>query len=283
MSVYAQSSKSIEFMRKMRPSRVLKKLRSGEVVSCFKLNLGDARVAEIAAIAGIDCLWPDMEHVPNGIGEIERMIWAAKGHDTDVLVRVPRGSYSHYIRPLEMDAAGIMVPHCMGLEDAKCVVRMTRFQPLGMRPVDGGNADGAYCAIDFNEYLKSANNERFLVLQIEDPEPLEELDAIAALPGVDMLFFGPGDFSHAIGAPGVWDHPKLVDARKRVAETAVKHGKFAGTVGSAADLEDLIELGYRFISIGADVVALTQYCNSIAKAFAGVEASSDKAGGIYGR
>lgn len=267
-------------MRKMRPSRVLKKLRAGEVVSCFKLNLCDARVVEIAAMAGIDCLWTDMEHVPNGIGEIERMIWAAKAHDTDVLVRVARGSYSHYIRPLEMDAAGIMVPHCMGLEDAKKVVRMTRFQPIGMRPVDGGNADGAYCAIDFNDYLTSANDERFVILQIEDPEPLEELDAIAALPGVDMLFFGPGDFSHAIGAPGVWDDPRLLDARKRVAETAIKHGKFAGTVGSAANLSDFIGMGYRFISVGADVVGLTQYCNNVAAAFNGI---SQQAQSIYSK
>jgi 4-hydroxy-2-oxoheptanedioate aldolase len=270
-------------MRKMRSSRVLKKLRAGEVVSCFKLNLSDARVAEIAAMSGIDCLWTDMEHVPNGIADIERMIWAAKAHDTDVLVRVARGSYSHYIRPLEMDAAGIMVPHCMSLADAKSVVRMTRFQPIGMRPVDGGNADGAYCAIDFNDYLATANDERFVILQIEDPEPLEELDAIAALPGVDMLFFGPGDFSHAIGAAGVWDDPRLLDARKRVAQAAIKHGKFAGTVGSAANLPNLIELGYRFISVGADVVGLTQYCNSVVNAFAGIESPRVKVEGIYGK
>lgn len=270
-------------MRKMRTSRVLKKLRAGEVVSCFKLNLSDARVAEIAAMSGIDCLWTDMEHVPNGIGDIEPMIWAAKAHDTDVVVRVARGSYSHYIRPLEMDAAGIMVPHCMGLEDAKSVIRMTRFQPIGMRPVDGGNADGAYCAIDFKEYLASANDERFIILQIEDPEPLEELDEIAALPGVDMLFFGPGDFSHAIGAPADWNHPRLINARQRVAESAIKHGKFAGTVGSAANLSELTDLGYRFISIGGDVVGLTQYCQSIAKTFAGLKKTESEVQSLYGR
>lgn len=270
-------------MRKMRPSRVLKKLRAGEVVSCFKLNLCDARVAEIAAMAGIDCLWTDMEHVPNGICEIESMIWAAKAHDTDVLVRVARGSYSDYIRPLEMDAAGIMVPHCMSLADAKSVVRMTRFQPIGRRPVDGGNADGAYCGIVFTDYVSSANDERFIILQIEDPEPLEELDAIAALPGVDMLFFGPGDFSHAIGAPGVWDHPRLLDARKRVAETAIKHDKFAGTVGSTASLPDLIAMGYRFISVGADVVGLAQYCSSIVSAFDGANQVCPESQTIYGR
>lgn len=251
----------------MRPSRTLAKLRSGGIASCFKLNLADARAVEIAALAGFDCLWTDMEHVPNDLSVIEKGIWAAKAHDADVLVRVPRGSYSDYIRPLEMDAAGVMVPHVMSLADAQSVVRMTRFHPLGRRPVDGGNADGAYCDIEFVEYLKQANEQRFVIVQIEDPEPMAVLDEIAVLPGIDMLFFGPGDFSHGIGAPGQWDHPQLLDARRRVAEVALAHGKFAGTVASPGNLDELIALGYRFISMGADVVGLSQYCKSVMAEF----------------
>jgi 4-hydroxy-2-oxoheptanedioate aldolase len=144
---------------------------------------------------------------------------------------------------------------------------MTRFHPIGRRPVDGGNADGAYCNIEFVDYLKQANEQRFVVVQIEDPEPLAELDAIAALPGIDMLFFGPGDFSHSIGAPGVWDHPQLVAARCRVAATARAHGKFAGTVASPANRQELQEMGYRFLSMGADVVGLSQYCQTIMAEF----------------
>lgn len=254
--------------KNMRPSRTLAKLRSGGIASCFKLNLSDARAVEIAALAGFDCLWTDMEHVPNDLSVIEKGVWAAKAHDADVLVRVSRGGYSDAIRPLEMDAAGIMVPHVMSLADAQAVVRMTRFHPLGRRPVDGGNADGAYCGTDFGDYLKQANEQRFVVVQIEDPEPLAELDAIAALPGIDMLFFGPGDFSQGIGAPGQWDHPKLLEARRRVAAAASSHGKFAGTVASPANLDELVALGYRFLSMGADVVGLSQYCNALMAEFA---------------
>lgn len=252
----------------MRPSRTLAKLRSGGIASCFKLNLADARAVEIAALAGFDCLWTDCEHVPNDLSVIEKGIWAAKAHDTDVLVRVSRGGYSDAIRPLEMDAAGIMVPHVMSLSDAQAVVRMTRFHPLGRRPVDGGNADGSYCGVDFVDYLRQANEQRFVVVQIEDPEPLAELDAIAALPGIDMLFFGPGDFSQGIGAPGQWDHPKLLEARRRVADAALSHGKFAGTVASPANLDELVAQGYRFLSMGADVVGLSQYCNALMAEFA---------------
>ena len=251
-------------MSVLRRSRVLAQLRAGEVAICFKMNLSDVRVAEIVAMAGFDTLWVDAEHVPNDWSAIEAQIYAAKAFDVDVMVRVERGSYSGYIKPLEMDAAGLMVPHVMSLDDARQVVRMTRFHPIGRRPVDGGNSDGGFCQVDFVEYLRLANAERFLCLQIEDPEALADADAIAALDGVDMLFFGPGDFSHGLGAPGVWDHPELLAARKHVAQVCREHGKFAGTVGSPENLAELVELGYRFVSMGADVVALSAYSHDIA-------------------
>ncbi|NLC83018.1 MAG: aldolase [Lentisphaerae bacterium] len=253
---------------RMRPSRTLAKLRAGGIASCFKLNLADARAAEIAALAGFDCLWTDREHVPNDLSAVEACIWAAKAHDTDVIVRVSRGGYSDYIRPLELDAAGIMVPHVMSLADAQNVVRMTRFHPVGRRPVDGGNADGAYCGVAFNDYLLQANEQRMVIVQIEDPEPLDDLDAIAALDGIDMLFFGPGDFSQGIGAPGEWTHPRLLEARRRVAEAALAHGKFAGTVAGPDQIDAWVDMGYRFLSVGADVVGLSQYCGTLMAAFA---------------
>ncbi len=251
----------------MRESRVLRKLRAGETVSCLKINLSDPRVAEIAALSGFDCIWTDQEHIGQDWSILAANVWATKSHDADLLVRVARGSYSDYIRPLELDATGIMVPHVMSLNDARKVVDTVRFHPLGRRPIDGGNTDGAYTAIDFNDYLVQANEQRFVILQIEDPEPLEELDAIAALPGYDMLFFGPGDFSQGIGAPGEWNHPKLTETRRKVAEAALKHGKFAGTVGGPGNLKELVGMGYRFVSIGADVVGLKNYCLDLASAF----------------
>ena len=79
---------------------------------------------------------------------------------------------------------------------------MTRFHPLGRRAVDGGNPDGRYCQIPVDEYMAHSNSERLLIFQIESPEALENVEAIAAVPGYEMLLFGPGDFSHLIGKPG---------------------------------------------------------------------------------
>ena len=252
----------------MRKSRVLRQMRNGKVATCTKLNLSDSRAAEIAAMFGFDCIWIDMEHVPNNMKDVEDTVRAAKIYDVDVLTRVSKGCYSDIVRPLEGDSTGVMVPHLMSLEEAKQIVYNTKFHPIGRRPLDGGNADGAYCMVDALDYIKQANEERFTVVQIEDPEPLAELEEICALPGIDMIFFGPADFSQGIGAPCSAD-PRIDETRRLVAATARKHGKFAGTVGGVGNFDDLVKMGYTFISVGADVVALCNYFKEIVEKISG--------------
>lgn len=250
----------------MRKSRVLRKIRNGEVAVCTKLNLADPRVAELAAMSGFDCLWIDHEHVPMDFSSMENLIRAAKLYDCDIMTRVSRGGYSDLIRPLEADSAGIMVPHLMSLKEAKEIVYYTKFHPIGRRPLDGGNMDGKFCLVDGKEYMKQANEERFTCIQIEDPEPMEELDAICALPGIDMIFFGPADFSQGIGNPCDFNDERLLKARELVAKTARKYGKIAGTPGGTANFKMLKDMGFNFISIGADVVALSGYYEELLKA-----------------
>ena len=252
-------------MYHLRKSRVLRKIRDGKVAYCLKLNLADPRVAEIAAMSGIDCIWLDMEHVPSDYIDIENMIRAAKIYDTDTLVRVAKGSYNDFIKPFEADATGIMIPHLMSLEEAKQIVYFTKFHPIGRRPIDGGNADGKYCLVNTMDYITEANNERFNIVQIEDPEPMDELDEICQLPGIDMIFFGPADFSHAMGMPDNIMNEKTLAARALVAKTARKYGKMAGTVGGLGNRQQLIDEGFNFINLGADVVGLTQYFGNIVK------------------
>ena len=249
----------------MRKSRTLDMLRADKTVFSVKMNTSDPRIVEIAAMLGIPCIWVDVEHTANDYSVTESQINMAKAYDTDVCVRVPRGSYSDYIRPLELDASGIMVPHVMSAEDAHSVVQMTRFYPIGRRPVDGGNADGRYGMIPQVEYNRQANENRFIILQIEDPEPLEEIDAMAEIEGYDMLFFGPGDFSHSIGFSGQIEHPEVQRAYELVAKTAAAHDKFAGTIGSPTNAHKLMDMGYNFINLGADVSGLGQYFNGIAE------------------
>ncbi len=264
---------------KMRPSRILKKLRNGESVCTFKINTESPRIAELAAMNGFDGLWLCNEHTGNDWQTLEHMIRAAKLSDVDTVVRVSRGSYSDYIRPLEMDATGIMVPHIMSAQDARDVVRMTRFHPFGKRALDSGNQDGAYCKVPLLEYLRDSNEQRFIIGQIEDPEAVKELDEIAAVPGLDILLFGPGDFSHALGAPGDFTHPKLIDARKRMVAACQENGKFAATVGTLDNLAELLEMGFQYVNIGSDVTSLNGVCQNITRKFQEATSKSSQKSG----
>ena len=209
----------------LRPSRILRQLRAGGVATCTKSNLADPRVMDIIGMTGFDSVWSCMEHVPNTIRDVEQLISAAKIHDMDAVVRVPRGSYSELIRPLEADASAIMVPHVMNGEDAQRLVHQTRFHPLGRRPLDNGNADGRYCTAPLDEYIAHANRERLIIAQIEDPEAIEDLERIVSTEGLDVLFFGASDYAHALGVPGRGDDPRGERAREQVVDAAQRHGK----------------------------------------------------------
>jgi 4-hydroxy-2-oxoheptanedioate aldolase len=234
-------------------------LRAGKVPTVLKINLSDPRVIEIAGLAGADAVWLCTEHVPNDWLGIENQIRAARVHGIDCLVRVARGSYSDYIRPLEADASGIIVPHVETPEEARQIVAWTRFHPVGKRPLDGGNIDGQFCQLPIDAYLRHANTERIVMLQIESPEALDNVEEIAAVPGFDILMFGAGDFSHRIGKSGQTGAPEVVAARKRIGAAARKHGKFAMVPGPMAPLPELLAEGYGMVGCGSDVFGLGTY------------------------
>jgi 4-hydroxy-2-oxoheptanedioate aldolase len=251
----------------MRPSRVLRTIREGKVARVLKLNTNDAKVAEIFAASQPDALWVCQEHVSGTFESIEHQIRAAKLYDVDTIVRVARGSYSDYIRAFEADATALMVPHVMSADDARRVRDMTKFAPLGRRALDGGNNDALFTRVGLADYLETANRERFACYQIEDPEALDHLEVIAEMEGVDCLFFGPGDYSLAIGVPGQMQHPEIEAVRRRIAEVGRRHGKIAATVCGRDQIRDYADMGYNLLSVGADVIALAQYADMSMQAF----------------
>ncbi|MBN2853835.1 MAG: aldolase [Clostridia bacterium] len=251
----------------MRESVILKKLKNDEVATCFKTNFREPRIVDMIGYAGFDSVWTCMEHVGNDLRDIESQIYAAKSHGMDSVVRVPKGSYSDYIRPFEMDASAIMIPHLMSLEEAKQIVYYTKFHPIGRRPADGGNADGNFCAYSGVNYLETSNREKIVICQIEDPEPMEQIEEIAQLDGIDMLFFGPGDYSHSIGKFGQMNDKDVLEPWERMAAVCKKYGKFAGTVATPDNIEMLHSWGYRFLNMSSDVGGLLQYLAKMIKAF----------------
>jgi len=251
----------------LRSSRILRELRAGKRPTCFKLNLGDPRVVELCGLAGASAVWLCNEHVSNDWFNLENQIRAAKLYDVDTIVRVEKGSYSDYVKPFEADATAIMVPHVKTAEEARHIVEMTRFNPLGRRALDGGNTDGRYCQIPLTDYMAHSNTERLLIFQIECPVALENVEAIAAVPGYDLLLFGPGDFSHLIGKPGQINAPEVVAARQRVGAAAKKHGKYVMAPGMMAPRPVLEAEGYHVFTLGADVLGLGEYFKTQLKGF----------------
>ncbi len=234
----------------------------------------DPRIVELAGLSGASAVWLCNEHVPNDWLNLEHQIRAAKLYDMDTIVRVSKGSYSEYVKPFECDATGIMVPHIASADEARSVVEMVRCHPMGKKPLDAGNMDGAFCQVSLADYAHHCNTEKFVILQIESPEALELVDEIAAVPGYDALLFGAGDFSHRIGKLGQATHPEVVAARKRVAAAALKHGKHVAVASLYGQKDQILEEGARIITLGADVLELGQAFRQLINDFKAVAVTS---------
>ena len=268
-------------MSSLRKSRIKRLLKEGKFPLTIKSNLTDPRITELAGFCGFDGIWLCNEHVPTDWTTLEHTIRAARLHDMDTLVRVSKGGYSDYVRPLEAGATGIIVPHVESAEEAAQIVSWTRFYPIGKRPLDGGCTDGMYCAVPQEEYLENSNTEKITILQIESPEGLEQVEKIAAVPGFDGFLFGPGDFSHRIGKAGQVTAPEVNEARKRVAKAARENGKFAMTSGIFLPMEELAAEGVNVFNAGSDVGALREFFDAKLTSVHGTASKISKAATPY--
>ena len=246
----------------MRKSKVLEKLRKNEPVLCAKSNITNPWITEIIGMSGYDCIWLCMEHCTGDYVSIENCIRAAKIHNMDTMVRVNKSGYSDIIKPLELDASGIMYPHCKNKKEAEKVVSQTKFFPVGRRPIDGGNLDGEFCTIPLKEYTQQSNENKFLMVQIEDKEAIPHIDDIVKTEGIDAVFVGPGDLSHSFGRPGEVGIPEILKVIQKVAESCKKYKKQWGIPVSGETVKKYYDMGARFFAFGADVVGLYEYFKS---------------------
>ena len=239
----------------MKKSIVCEKLRKGEPIMVAKHNFFNAELAELIGYCGYDALWICNEHEMIDRSLLASILRGAKISGIDMLVRLSASAdYTDLIQPLESGAQGLMIPHVHKVEQLKWIAKETKFYPRGMRGMDCVNQDADQGMADTLEYIKFANDNTFIVAQIEDEDALQHADEFAAVDGIDVLFIGPADYSESIGLPGQARHPKVVDAVKRCAEACARHGKCCGTVGFG-DIEfcrQLIDWGVKFITGPSD-------------------------------
>ncbi len=242
----------------MTDSRVLRKLRSGSFVKVVGISrVTDPWLTEVAGRIGYDAVWYDLEHRGFTYQTIDPISLACRATGMDLMVRIRKHGYDNAMRALEFGANGLMVPHCRTPEEARQWVEWTRFPPEGKRGFDGAGADADFYLADSIEHVKHANREVFLVLQIEDKEAVECIDEIAAVPGFDLFFVGPGDLTLSYGVPMQTNHPLIQAAYDAVAEAAGKHGKWWGTPTATPDAaQKVLDRGGRMITAGSDHVAL---------------------------
>lgn len=239
----------------MRASRVKAKLRKNEPVLMTALHVLDPQIYEMVSLLGFDGIWLDLEHHPTSVETAATLVRAARVGAADVMIRPAKHEYMRLGRMLEIGAHGIMYPRCSGAEEARDVVKWAKFAPVGQRGFDGGNPDMPYCSMTLGDYTKQANDETFIVIQLEDQAAVDQADAIAAVPGVDVLFFGPSDFTILSGIPGQFDHPQVQQAKEKIAAAAKKHGKAWGMPSWSVEMtQQLMGLGARFLAHGCDLV-----------------------------
>jgi 4-hydroxy-2-oxoheptanedioate aldolase len=253
----------------MRNNRVLEKLRQGKAALVTTVTpYASPKLTEMIGLLDFDCVWIDMEHQDYSYDQLFNMALGCRASGTEPMARIRKGDYWTYSRPFEAGATGIMVPHCRSGAEAEQIVRFSRFAPLGMRGIDGVEAAADYGLAPTAEYMAHANRETFIAVQIEDREAVDDLDAIAAVEGVDILFVGPADLSQSYGIPLQTQDPLMLRAINRVAEAAARHGKWWGIpVGSAEQGERYYEMGARFLACGAAIILLQEGWRHIRQEF----------------
>jgi 2-keto-3-deoxy-L-rhamnonate aldolase RhmA len=251
----------------MKTNWVREKLKAGQSsLGCF-LGLGSPNVAELMSHAGFDWLVIETEHSALDSIQIERMLMAVNGAETVPLVRLPSSDVVYIQRSLDIGGMGIVVPLVKTVEEAQTIVRATRYPPQGTRGF--GPLRAAHYMFDSKDYFYRANENLLVVLIVETKEAADQLENIAAVPGVDALFLGPFDLCLSLGLdPMKQPHAEV----ERVIERMLTIGRHSSVAMGihAMNPDQLLARqaqGFRMISYSTDYMMLADAARAGLSAF----------------
>jgi len=231
------------------------RLEKGELaLGCGVRLARTVDIARMMATSGFDWLFVDMEHGSIGLDTAAQMAVAALDAGIAPIPRVPAGAFSLATRLLDSGAAGIVMPHVDTPEEARAIVDRLKYPPQGHRSVAGSMAQFGFAAMPLGEATAIVNAQSLVVVMIETPKAVENAEAIAAVPGIDVLLIGTNDLSMELGIPGGLADPKIAAAYERVIAACRKHGKWAGMGGVYTEdlMRRYIAMGARFVLGGND-------------------------------
>jgi 2-dehydro-3-deoxyglucarate aldolase/4-hydroxy-2-oxoheptanedioate aldolase len=246
-------------------------LASNRVVRVFCLGqICHPKLVEMLGMhGGWDGLWLDQEHAGISIQQIEEAARAGRAAGLSTFVRLNATDYATVMRPLEAGAGGIMAAMVKSGEQAEQIVRWAKFGPRGCRGVNGSGYDGRFGTLSVQDYFKKANAESFVAIQIEHIDAINDIDAIAAVKDIDVLFLGPADLSQSMGLSGDWDHPDIWKCIEKVAAASKKHNvPWAILPIHPGYAKRSLEMGCKMLSIGIDTWAFYRGLGYFQQAFA---------------
>lgn len=260
----------------MKANRVRQAAASGRVpFGHMVMEFDTPGIAKLCDLAGLDFVLIDMEHGPFTIAQVAQLVARFKASAASPIVRIPAAEYHFVARVMDAGAHGIMAPNVRTPEQARLLNDAMRYAPAGNRGLGLGTSHNDFIRPDAGEYMEAANRENLLICQIESTTALEDLEAIAAVPGVDCLWVGHMDLTHSMGIVGQFRNPTFLAALRRVASVARKRGLFAGIQpGSREQAEEWMEIGYNLISYSTDIGV---YGAALAAEVAAVRALSARA------
>ena len=231
------------------------------------LGLADPYAAELCATAGFDWLLIDGEHAPNDLRSKLSALQAVAAYPVHPVVRIPQGDTALIKQVLEIGATTLLVPMVESAEQARELVRAMRYPPAGIRGVGSGLARSSRWN-SYSDYLQQANDQVSLLVQVETISAIGQLDAIAAVEGVDGVFIGPADLSASMGFLGQPGHPEVRAVIEDAMARILAAGKAPGVLATdEATAHRYLEIGARFVAVGVDTTLLAAATRALAKRF----------------
>ena len=216
-------------------------------------------IGQILKAANVDFVFIDMEHSGFGISDIKRIITSLRAAELPSLVRPPSKNYHHVARVLDVGADGLILPMVGSVEEAQEIIQHMSYSPSGHRGIALGVAHDGYEPKIPAVALPAANRRIAMAALIETVEGLSNVDAIAAVSGVDCIWVGHFDLSASMGIPGEFDHPDYIKAEHKIRRAATKHGKALGfLVVSSEQGIACFRKGYDVICYHTDILAYQQ-------------------------